>query len=183
MRFVFRAAIGIVAATWLATCVRPSVPARPETAGGSREQATPSIVAEASPAERARAGGWSGAARKQPRDCGDDDALEWCDGELDDDCDGVVDEGCVDCVNQRCERFAISEEKMRRGAGREGAGECVGPVYCGRIDGFATTSPPGGCGEFHCATVIWPDGTAQPFHCTIHGRCVRGEFVAKGFSW
>ncbi len=136
------------------------------------------------PRARAQAGGWSGAGLEPPPHyCNDEGGTEWCDGEHDDDCDGQVDEGCVDCVRQTCVRYRISEEDAQRGAGREGGATCVGPVYCGRIDGYATTEPPGGCGDFHCGTVIWSDGTAQPNHCTIYGRCEGGEFTARGFSW
>jgi len=138
----------------------------------------------ADPAARARAGGWSAASLEPPPHyCNDEGGTEWCEGERDDDCDGVVDEGCADCVNQTCVRYAISEEELQRGTGRSGTAECIGPVYCGRIDGTATTEPPGGCGTFHCGTLVYDDGTAQPYHCTIYGRCVDDEFVAKGFSW
>src|SRR5690606_24393817 len=90
------------------------------------------------PRARARAGGWSGASLEPPPHyCNDEGGTEWCDGEHDDDCDGRVDEGCVDCVRQTCVRYRISEEDARRGAGRDGA-TCVGPVFCGRIDGYAT---------------------------------------------
>ncbi len=136
------------------------------------------------PVERARAGGWAGEGLEAPPSyCDEGGGTEWCEGHADDDCDGVVDEGCADCVTQRCVRYEISDEEMRRGTGKAGPGECVGPVYCGRVDGVADTSPPGGCGDFHCGTLIFADRTAQPYHCTIRGRCVDGAFVPEGFSW
>lgn len=132
------------------------------------------------PRARAERGGWTGAAlHPPPHYCNDEGGTEWCEGEHDDDCDGVIDEGCADCVARECVRFEIPEAETRRG----GVGRCVGPIYCGRIDGRATTSPPGGCGTPHCGTVVWPDRSAQPNHCTVFGRCVGGEFVAEGFTW
>jgi hypothetical protein len=136
------------------------------------------------PRQRAEAGGWRAASLEPPpQHCNDQGGTEWCDGERDDDCDGLVDEGCADCVSLPCVRYAISDEEMRRGASRSGAGECVGPIFCGRIDGYASTDPPGGCGDFHCATLIFADGTARPHYCTVYGRCVRGDFQPKGFTW
>jgi hypothetical protein len=136
------------------------------------------------PLVRARAGGWTGEGLEAPPHyCDDEGGTEWCEGHHDDDCDGIVDEGCVDCQAQRCVRYEISDEEMRRGTGKPGPGECVGPVYCGRVDGVATTSPPGGCGAFHCGTLIFADRTARPYYCTISGRCDDGEFIPEGFSW
>ena len=136
------------------------------------------------PRERAEAGRWTGAGLMPiPFYCNDEGGTEWCDGRSDDDCDGEVDEGCADCVRHECVRHRISADEVRQGASREGEAECVGPVYCGRVDGYATTSPPGGCGDHHCGTIVWSDGTAQPYHCTVYGRCVGGEFTAEGFSW
>jgi hypothetical protein len=136
------------------------------------------------PRERAEAGGWSSTGLMPiPFYCNDEGGTEWCDGLNDDDCDGQVDEGCADCVRNECIRHRISAEEVRQGASREGEAECVGAVYCGRADGYATTSPPGGCGDFHCGTIVWSDGTAQPHRCTVYGRCAGGAFTAKGFSW
>ncbi|MBW2464645.1 MAG: hypothetical protein JRH11_23560 [Deltaproteobacteria bacterium] len=186
-------AVVCIAVVWLAACGTGSVTGRSATdrsaaespGSGTGDTETPSDEPEVTdPAERAQAGGWTGAPLEPPPHyCNDEGGQEWCDGARDDDCDGLIDEGCADCVNDTCVRFPIAEERMRTGAGRSGQGECVGPVYCGRIDGYATTSPPGGCGHHHCATVIWSDRTARPTHCTIYGRCVDGEFTAKSFSW
>ena len=33
------------------------------------------------------------------------------------------------------------------------------------------------------AEIVWSDGTAQPYRCTVYGRCAAGEFTARGFSW
>jgi hypothetical protein len=190
IRLLSTAAVLLGACGTSAESVRGETPGDSTRAHGGVElgvQAGPASGEEegvADPMARARAGGWTGASlQPPPHYCNDEGGTEWCEGAHDDDCDGVVDEGCADCVDRACVRFEISAEQMGRGAGRNGVGECVGPVYCGRIDGHATTSPPGGCGDHHCGTVIWPDRTAQPNHCTVYGRCVDGEFVAQGFTW
>ena len=138
----------------------------------------------ASPAARAEAEGWvAGPVEPPPANCNDEGGIEWCEGAHDDDCDGVIDEGCPDCANSPCVRYEISQEEMRGASRRDGPGECVGHFYCGTVDGYASTQPPGGCGDFHCATLRYADGTARPYYCSVYGRCVDGEFIAKGFSW
>lgn len=190
MRVIVIMVLLVVAALLFSACGTNSDAMRARTVegtpggapSGAGDPSTPPPVAD--PAARAAAGGWArGSLQSPPHYCNDEGGTEWCEGENDDDCDGVVDEGCADCVNERCVRFVITEERMRRGTGRTGTGECVGPVYCGRIDGYASTEPPGGCGDFHCGTLVYSDRTARPHHCTIFGRCVDGEFRAQGFSW
>jgi hypothetical protein len=174
----------LVTTLFLAGCGTSAESARVRTAEGSAHGSTTSEANVADPSARAEAGGWGrGSLEAPPHYCNDEGGTEWCEGERDDDCDGVIDEGCADCVNEACVRFAITGEEMRRGTGRTEAGECVGPVYCGRIDGFASTEPLGGCGDFHCGTLVYGDSTARPHHCTIAGRCVDGEFRPSRFSW
>lgn len=162
------------------TPATPSIAVEPPV-----REPTPSPGEPAPAAERASAGGWSSKGLEAPPHyCDDDGGQEWCDGTQDDDCDGLVDEGCVDCVNQECERFPIPADKFgAAGPGASAPGLCVGPVYCGRIDGYATTTPPLGCGTFHCGTTIYPDGRAKPNGCTIYGRCADGKFEPRGFTW
>ncbi len=108
-------------------------------------------------------------------------STEVCGNSVDDNCDGNTDEGCVTCAPGPV-TWPISAAEMASGASDPtGAGACSGTAYC--TGSTCYTTPPGGCGSPHCATLRYGDGRTHLDYCSVRAICTAAGIVATGFTW